>query len=548
MSSYAPIDAVLSWQCFNPEEEERTIFAPQPGPQEEFLNTEADIAIFGGAAGGGKTVAELLLPLKWVDNSKFGAVIFRRTLKQVKDEGGIWDASCNIYPFSEARPNVSGLYWSFPSGATVQFAGCETENNKFDYQGSEICLLQFDELTHFTESIFFYLLSRNRSTCGVRPRVRATTNPEPGWVKRLLAPWVDRSFPGKRAKSGEIRWFIRENNVIVWVDEPPKRDPCTQGLNGSKCLRLGCVSCFPPEKSITFIRSSVYDNRKLLEANPEYVSNLLALPDLERRRLHDGDWDAKPENMVIDAFDESIHVILPFTVPKEWPRYVGMDFGSINTAFVILAEDPHTNNLYVIGEYWPAATQSDKVFADKIRELASGTPRQGAGGNRTTEQGWRIVWRNQGIPMAEPSQALAAPDLQYKCVNHCFGSGTLQVFETCSDLIGMIQSFQRKVADDGSVTDEFDDAKFHLCAALRYIITHLRPPEARAMAPRYVPNSGVQIVTSSSRPNPVVSSPTDAQGLPASPTVVTHGPQRSNPLVRPKPNRPNWDLTGRFHR
>ncbi len=116
------------------------------------------------------------------------------------------------------------------------------------------------------------MLSRNRSMCGVRPYVRATTNPDAAsWVKDFLAPWVDRSYP-RPAKSGELRWFIRREGEVEWVD------------GGT-----------PDAKSVTFVRASVYDNRLLLAKDPAYLANLKALPLVDRRRLLDGDWDIMPE-------------------------------------------------------------------------------------------------------------------------------------------------------------------------------------------------------------------------------------------------------------
>jgi Terminase large subunit, T4likevirus-type, N-terminal len=95
--------------------------APQPGPQSLFLSTPADIAIYGGAAGGGKTFAELIEPLRHVSNKDFGAVIFRRTTPQITNEGALWDESTKLYPLLDAKPNQGVLYWTFPSGATVSF-------------------------------------------------------------------------------------------------------------------------------------------------------------------------------------------------------------------------------------------------------------------------------------------------------------------------------------------------------------------------------------------------------------------------------------------
>ena len=105
--------------------------------------------------------------------------------------------------------------------------------------------------------------------CGVRPYVRATFNPDPNsWVKAFFAPWVDKRHPDP-ARSGEPRYFVRDGGLIKWVP---------QGT--------------PDAKSVTFVRSTVYDNQILLAKNPEYVASLKAMSLIDRMRLLDGDWDA----------------------------------------------------------------------------------------------------------------------------------------------------------------------------------------------------------------------------------------------------------------
>lgn len=244
------------------------ILRPQPGPQERFLASPADIAVYGGAAGGGKTWSLLLEPLRHIHNPTFSAVIFRRETPQIRNAGGLWDESQEIYPLLGARPRETTLEWQFPSGAEIKFAHLQYEQDKNSWQGAQIPLIGFDELTHFTESQFFYLLSRNRSMCGVRPYVRATTNPDAlSWVKQFLSPWLQSDYPDP-ARCGELRAFVRDGGQIIWVPRGT-----------------------PDAKTVTFVRASVYDNRKLLERDPGYIANLKALPLVDRQRLLGGDWN-----------------------------------------------------------------------------------------------------------------------------------------------------------------------------------------------------------------------------------------------------------------
>ncbi len=147
---------------------ERVDIRPQEGPQTAFLSTTADIAIYGGAAGGGKSFGLLLEPLRNVHNPGFGAVIFRRQGVEIKKEGGLWDESQNIFPQCGGVSREGLLDWKFPraqgtSGARISFSHLEQEKDKYTWQGAQIALIEFDELTHFTKTQFFYMLSRNRS-------------------------------------------------------------------------------------------------------------------------------------------------------------------------------------------------------------------------------------------------------------------------------------------------------------------------------------------------------------------------------------------------
>ena len=255
---------------------------PQPGPQYDFLSTSADIAIYGGAAGGGKTFGLLLEPIRHIDNPLFGAVIFRRDATQITNEGGLFDTSFQIYPEVFGSPKLSPFRsWVFPSGATITFNHLHNEKDILNWQGAQIPLLCYDELTHFTENQFWYMLSRNRSTCGIRPYVRATCNPDAdSWVAELIGWWIDQDtgYPIP-ARSGVVRWFIRLDGKMHWADS-------------SRELLLQYPGTAP--KSLTFIAATLADNQKLIELDPNYKANLLAMNRVERERLLNGNWKIRP--------------------------------------------------------------------------------------------------------------------------------------------------------------------------------------------------------------------------------------------------------------
>ena len=259
----------------------------QAGAQYKFLSSNADIAIYGGAAGGGKTAAILLDPLRYIQTIKgFNAVIFRKTYSDIENTGGLWDESEIFYtPF--AKPTKGNYEWSFPPfGNTIKFRHMQHDKNRFSHQGGQYPLIGFDELTHFSEKQFWYMLSRNRSTCGVRPYVRATCNPDPdSFVASLIDWWINEDgFPIKD-RSGALRYFVRVAGELIFTDTEKELIKAT-----------GCG--LEDIKSLTFIPAKLEDNKILIDKDPAYRSNLLALPEYERQQLLDGNWKIKKQGSV----------------------------------------------------------------------------------------------------------------------------------------------------------------------------------------------------------------------------------------------------------
>ncbi len=165
----------------------------------------------------------------------------------------------------------------------VTFAHIERDEELEKWQGSQICEIGFDELTHFSENTFFFMLSRNRSACGVKPFVRATCNPDSdSWVAKFIEWWIDQDtgYPIPE-RSGAIRWMIRRDETIYWAD---RKEELWEQFN----LETDEEKSEP--KSVTFIMSSVYDNKELLKIDPGYLANLKALSLIQRERLLKGNW------------------------------------------------------------------------------------------------------------------------------------------------------------------------------------------------------------------------------------------------------------------
>lgn len=295
---------------------------PQAGPQTDFLESRADIVVYGGQAGGGKTYGLLLEAIRYRAVPGFGAVIFRRTRPMITAEGSMWDQSFEIYG-GMGTPKEGALEWEFdcarfevepgtdvpgpPGTSSVKFAGMEHEKDRLGWAGAQIPLVCYDQLETFTAQQFFFMLSRNRTTLKdhrgrpIRPYIRATANPDAdSWLAEFIAWWWDPdtgyAIP---ERSGVLRYFLRVNDEIHWGDDPDELLARFPEVDPEK---------FPP-KSLTFIPSSVYDNPILLRNDPGYLSNLMSLPTVERERLLHGNWKVK--RVAGGAFPLGCFEILP---------------------------------------------------------------------------------------------------------------------------------------------------------------------------------------------------------------------------------------------
>lgn len=281
------------------------VIEPQPGYQTLALESQADILIGGGAAGVGKTFTLLLEPLRNINDRGFGAVIFRRTSPMIRAEGGLWDSSEQLYgQLHGAAAARSSLEWTFPAGCRIRFSHLEYEKNIYDWQGAQIPFIGFDELTHFTKKMFFYLLSRNRSVSGIIPYVRCTCNPDPdSWVATLIDWWIgEDGFPIPE-RQGVIRYFMVDNDNYIFGDT--KDEVIKKGWHVLEKLVLD--SGIPAEefiKSLTFIGGTIYENKKLLEMNPAYLGNLNAQSEESKQRLLYGNWKIKETDIDIYGYEK----------------------------------------------------------------------------------------------------------------------------------------------------------------------------------------------------------------------------------------------------
>jgi phage terminase large subunit len=439
---------------------------PQAGPQERFLASPADIAIYGGAAGGGKSFALLMEPLRHMRRAGFNALLLRKNYVQLTLPGGLLDESTKMYsPIAGAKFKSSPrTEWTFPDGASVSFSHLERDAELFKYQGAQIALIGFDELTHFTEKQFFYMLSRNRSACGVKPYVRATCNPDnDSWVANFISWWwdPDTGYPIPE-RSGKLRWMIRRDERIYWADTP--QELWAQfGLKTPEEMR--------EPKSVTFIASTIYDNQILLHRDPSYLANLKALPLVDRERLLNGNWKIRPQGGLIykgwhkEEFDwRKLLYTSDGTGHFEWEARFGLDFGfSIHpTAFIGLLVNRKRKEIRIFEDSIYRRGMTNREIFDAIHRLEFHKAKIVADkAELRTINELKILGLNRIIPCKKGPDSVRAGIQRLQ-------DFTIFVDPRCQNAIYELSNYVWKQDSAGNYLDEPLKENDHLMDALRY--------------------------------------------------------------------------------
>jgi predicted phage terminase large subunit-like protein len=252
---------------------------PNPGPQTHYVASSADITAFGGAAGGGKTLGTLFRFAWHADTypGYFGAV-FRREMPMITAGGGLWEESMGLYPVWGAVPNISLRQWRFPNGSLIQFRSLQHETDVLNYQGAQFAEFCLEEATHFPESMFWYMVSRLRSNCGMKPRACLTFNPDPdSWVRKLIDHYIGKDGFAIAERACKLRYFVRDRDELIWGDSPEETSASVPHVKSTP-------------KSLRFIPAMLADNPK---GDPTYGERLQSLPLVERERLLGGNWNIR---------------------------------------------------------------------------------------------------------------------------------------------------------------------------------------------------------------------------------------------------------------
>lgn len=453
----------------------KIIWFPQP-TQEIFMSDPSYEVLYGGAAGGGKSDALLAEALRQVHIKHYKGIIFRKTYPQLTE---LVDRSREIYKaaYPKARYNDNKHMWVFPSGAKIYFGAMQHTKDKTKYQGKRYDFIGFDELTHFTYEEYSYMFSRNRpGGPGTRVYIRATCNPGGvghGWVK-------ERFIAGKNPYERYRREFD-----VIYPDGSVK-----------KVVRHS-----------SFIPSTIFDNKKLLENDPNYLANLSMLPKAERDALMYGDWDSF-SGQVFNEWKNNhahyqdrrfTHVIAPFKIPDTWRKYRSFDFGYARPFSVAWWAVDHDGRVYRYRELYGSNGEPNKGLKwtpHKIAEEIAKIEEKYEKNSRIIGIADPSIWdasRGESIAQVferhriyfepgENDRMAGKMQIHYRLAFDEEGIPMMYIFNTCKDSIRTIPNL---VYDAKDVEDIDTTQEDHIYDEWRYfLMENPIPPRKNVLAPR----------------------------------------------------------------
>lgn len=466
----------------------KVIWTPQP-KQAAFMSRGEYEALYGGAAGGGKSDALVIEALRQVHIPHYKGLILRKTFPQLSE---LVDKTLNYYPkaFPGAQYNDSKHYWRFPSGAKIIFGAMQHTKDRTKYQGQAYDYIAFDELTHFTYDEYIYLFSRNRPNGpGTRVYIRGSANPGGighGWVKERFITAAPPMTP------------IEED--ISWI-EP----------NGETITKT--------QKRI-FVPSSVFDNPALLQNDPMYIQRLASMPEAERKALLYGDWDTFSGQVFLEWRNnpehyqdrKGTHVIEPFLIPDTWKVWRSFDWGYSKPFSCHWYAVDHDKRLYCIRELYGCTGEPDvgvrwepSMVAAKIKEVEAEDPN--LKGKSIYGVADPAIFNNAGTEsisrLFEQARVYFEPGDHERVngkmqVHHRLafdenGIPMLYVFNTCRHLIRTLPAL---VYDQTNVEDVDTKGEDHAYDELRYIC--MKNPIAPKLKV-YTPKNGFDPLEQNSR-------------------------------------------------
>ena len=434
-------------------EVENIIFKPNAGPQTAFLAASEREVLYGGAAGGGKSYAMLADPMRYMGHNQFSGLLLRHTTEELREL--IWKSQ-ELYPkiipgivWSERK-----MQWTAPSGARLWMSYLDRDEDVLRYQGLSFSWIGFDELTQWpTPFAWNYMRSRLRSTAPDLPvYMRASTNPGNrghAWVKKLF---IDPAPPG----------------VAFWATDSETGDVMVYPDGHSKAGQ--------PLFKRRFIPARLSDN-PYLATTGDYETMLLSLPEHQRRQLLDGDWDIA-EGAAFPEFNRRIHVVEPYNIPSEWPRFRACDYGYGSWSAVLWFAVAPDESLVVYRELYVTKVLAEDLAVMVLQAEADEKIRYGVLDSST--------WAKRGDTGPSIAERMIMKGCRWRPADRSAGSRVagkneihrrlqidpftekprMAIFNTCTQLIADLPTIplDKKNPEDVDTKINFD----HLYDALRY--------------------------------------------------------------------------------
>ena len=368
--------------------------------QKAFIDATESEVLFGGAAGGGKSYGQmvdaLLFAMKYPASKQ---LVLRRTFAEL--DKSLIRTSLSIFPREIYTFNSSSHTGRFKNGSIIDFGYCAAENDVYQYQSAEYDVIRFDELTHFTENQYVYLISRVRGANSYPKQIKSSTNPGGvghGWVKRRF---IDPSPP-------------------------------SEGFKGDDGMTR------------IFIPSLLDDNRFLALGDPQYKQRLLALPDREKKALLYGDWNIF-DGQYFAEFKAADHVCTPFEIPDGWRKYRTIDYGLDRLACLWIAVAPNGVS-YVYREFCQSNLTISQAADGILKRTPDGediyatlAPPDLWSRSQETGKSKATLFSEFGINFTKTSNDRESGWLSVKeLLRVRDGHARLQIFDTCQEIISCL--------------------------------------------------------------------------------------------------------------
>lgn len=450
----------------------KKIWTPQPR-QAVMMSRKEDEGLYGGAAGGGKSDYLIIEALRQVDVPWYRALLLRKIVKELAQ---LTERAQMYYKaaYPSVKYNATTRTFTFPSGAKIVFDSLFRPADKLKYQGLQYEFIGFDEVTQFTYAEYDYMRSRNRANGpGMRVYMRATGNPGGighGWVKQRF---VQAGVPNKTVWEKVTVMSPEGKEITFW-------------------------------SSRVFVPSTVFDNKILLNNDPEYLKRLATLNEADRNALLYGDWNSFEGQVFTEFVNDPAHyrdrrwthVVEDFKIPSHWRIIRSLDWGFTKPFSVGWHAVDEFGRYYRIAEYYGCKRgqpntgvmlDADKV-AKRINEIEQNHPNlrgkriagvadpaifaeQGSGNSIAALMGREGVFFDKG------DNARISGKMQYhfRLAFDEEGRSMYYVFKNCKDYIRTIPNL---VYSEKDVEDIDTDGEDHIYDESRYAIMQ------NAIAPR----------------------------------------------------------------